>query len=198
MRKGRIGTEQLNTQLQQLLNPGPDGAKASRDETALEKKFRPGDRVMQLRNDYDKDVFNGDLGEIRKVQGGSVFVTIDGRDVQYKVPELDALTLAYASTIHKVQGSEFDAVVLILDTSHHMLLTRALLYTAVTRAKKLVVIVGDPRALDRAVRNVRSTETHCALASRIRQSAAGGDPRSIVDNPVNAAESSVIPSNDDI
>jgi exodeoxyribonuclease V alpha subunit len=130
---------------------------------------------MQLRNDYERDVFNGDLGEVTSVEGGITYVMIDGREVQYGTDDLDDLALAYASTVHKVQGSELPAVVVVLHASHHVLLSRALLYTAVTRAKRLVVIVGDERALHRAVKNAVAYETHCRLAARLREQAAAGD-----------------------
>ena len=123
---------------------------------------------MQLRNDYEKEVFNGDLGTVAKIQGGITYVRIDGREIQYKIDELDALTLAYASTVHKVQGSEFPAVVIVMHGAHHMLLNRALLYTAVTRAKQLVVLIGDPNAMRRAARNDTRHETHCKLAERLQ------------------------------
>ena len=96
------------------------------------------------------------------------FVRFDGREVQYKRDELDAITLAYACTVHKVQGSEFPAVVIMLHPSHHLLLTRPLLYTAVTRAKRLVVLIGDERAIHRAVRNNASRETNTRLTDRLR------------------------------
>jgi exodeoxyribonuclease V alpha subunit len=158
MRKGPLGTERLNVLLQRVLNPGPE----------REGALRAGDRVMQLRNDYEKDVFNGDTGEVRRVEGGIAFVSMDGRDVQYPPEELDALALAYASTVHKVQGSEFPAVVVVLSAGHHVLLTRALLYTAVTRAKRVVAIVGDDRALARAVQNAESYRSYSRLAERLR------------------------------
>lgn len=160
MRRGPLGTETLNVLLQQGLNPRADKARPG--------LLQPGDKVMQLRNDYDKEVFNGDLGTVGRIQGGITYVRIDGREVQYKIDELDALTLAYASTIHKVQGSEFPAVVIVMHGAHHMLLNRALLYTAVTRAKQLVVLIGDPNAMRRAARNDNRHETHCKLAERLQ------------------------------
>ncbi len=161
MRKGPLGTEGLNELLQATLNP-----RAAPSQSAA---LLPGDKVMQLRNDYDKDVFNGDLGRVTRVQGGVTFVDFDGREVQYKVDELDMLTLAYASTIHKVQGSEFPAVLVVLHGAHHVLLSRALFYTAVTRAKRLAVVVGDPQAIARAARNALSYESNARLARRLRE-----------------------------
>ena len=142
MRKGPLGTERLNELLQQALHPG-------REHTA---GLAVGDKVMQLRNDYNKEVFNGDLGEVVAVQAAITYVSFDGRQVQYSVDDLDQIDLAYVSTIHKVQGSEFPAVVIVLHSAHHVLLTRPLLYTAVTRARRVAVIIGDPKALRRAVR----------------------------------------------
>jgi exodeoxyribonuclease V alpha subunit len=163
MRRGPLGTEQLNALLQDTLNPPPQGDSASKGPA-----MRPGDKVMQLRNDYDKEVFNGDLGEVSRVEGGVTYVQMDGREVQYKGDDLDSLTLAYASTIHKVQGSEFPAVIVVMHTSHHVLLSRALLYTAVTRAKKLVVLLGDDRAIARAAKNAVAYHTNSQLLERIR------------------------------
>lgn len=161
MRKGPLGTEGLNELLQEQLNPRADRSRGG--------TFFAGDKVMQLRNDYEKDVFNGDLGRVVRVQGGVTYVNFDGREVQYKVEDLDMLSLAYASTIHKVQGSEFPAVIVVLHGAHHVLLSRALLYTAVTRAKRLVVVLGDPQAVARAARNALSYESNSRLARRLRQ-----------------------------
>ncbi len=157
MRKGRLGTERLNEVLQAELNPGGRGA-----------GLRAGDKVMQLRNDYEREVFNGDIGWVQRVEAGITYVSFDSGLRSYKPDELDALTLAYASTIHKAQGSEFPAVVVVLHGSHSVLLSRALVYTAVTRAKRLVVIVGDARALGRAARTVGSSRAYCRLADRLR------------------------------
>ncbi len=163
MRKGLVGAEQLNRLLQQRLNPlaSPEHAGG----------LKSGDKVMQLRNDYEREVFNGDLGEIRRVEKGKVFVEMDGREIEYDRDAQDALSLAYASTVHKVQGSEFPAVVILLHSTHYVLLSRALLYTAVTRAKKLVVLLSDPRALGRAVANGAVHMTNSRLAQRLRSCA---------------------------
>jgi exodeoxyribonuclease V alpha subunit len=161
MRKGPLGTERLNEVLQADLNP-PD----SPHQPPLVP--RAGDRVMQLRNDYEKEAFNGDLGEVRAVVGGMSYVMLDGRELRYKREEMDDLALAYASTVHKVQGSEFPAVIVLLHGSHHMLLSRALLYTAVTRAKRLVVLLGDERAMAKAARNAMSYDGQSKLAERMR------------------------------
>jgi exodeoxyribonuclease V alpha subunit len=166
MRRGPLGTIKLNEVLQETFNP------STQPQNAAPASFRLGDKVMQLRNDYDKDVYNGDLGEVNRIEGGVTFVRFDGREVQYKADELDAISLAYACTVHKVQGSEFPAAVIVLHNAHFMLLNRALLYTALTRAKKLVVLVGDPRAMARASRNALSYETNSKLLDRL-QSLAG-------------------------
>jgi exodeoxyribonuclease V alpha subunit len=162
MRKGPLGTERLNAYLQSQLN---------RDERAPAGVPRAGDRVMQLRNDYEKEAFNGDLGEVQTIEGGITYVMMDGRQLRYRRDELDALALAYASTVHKVQGSEFAAVIIVLHSSHHVLLSRALLYTAVTRAKRLVVLLGDERALRRAVQNAHSYAAQSRLEQRLREPA---------------------------
>jgi len=161
MRRGPLGTIRLNEVLQETFNPG-------KLEGALPSSFRPGDKVMQLRNDYEKEVYNGDLGEVHRIEGGVTYIRFDGREVQYKADELDAISLAYACTVHKVQGSEFPAAVIVLHNAHFMLLNRALLYTALTRAKQLVVLVGDPRAVARAARNALSYETNSRLLDRLR------------------------------
>ena len=162
MRRGPVGTERLNALLQDALNPLP-GARPG--------AFRQRDKVMQLRNDYERDVFNGDLGEVRRIAAGTTWVSVDGRDVAYTPENLEDLTLAYACTIHKSQGSEFPAVVVVLASAHHVLLDRALLYTAITRAKQLAVIVGDDRAIARAAARSESTRARSRLAERIRSAA---------------------------
>jgi exodeoxyribonuclease V alpha subunit len=162
MRRGPVGAEGLNALLQDALNPQP-GARPG--------AFRVGDKVMQLRNDYERDVFNGDLGEVRRIAAGTTWVMVDGRDVAYGVDDLDDLTLAYACTVHKSQGSEFPAVLVVLAGAHHVLLERALLYTAITRAKRLAVIVGDERALARAASRTESSQIRSRLAERIRAAA---------------------------
>jgi len=161
MRRGPLGTHRLNELLQRTLNPQAESG-------AAQTTFRPGDKVMQLRNDYDREVYNGDLGEVSRIEGGVTYVVFEGREIQYEVDALDAMTLAYASTVHKVQGSEFPAAVIVLHHAHYVLLNRALLYTALTRAKDLVVLLGDPRAMARAARNALSYETHSNLVTRLR------------------------------
>ncbi|GAA3673649.1 SF1B family DNA helicase RecD2 [Acetobacter lovaniensis] len=150
MNRGGLGARSLNIELQQALNP-PGEVKVER----FGWTYGPGDKVMQIANDYDRDVFNGDLGVIDRidVEEGELTVLFDGREVVYGFGELDELVLAYATTIHKSQGSEYPAVVIPLVTQHYAMLARNLLYTGVTRGRKLVVLVGQQKALAIAVRN---------------------------------------------
>jgi exodeoxyribonuclease V alpha subunit len=159
MRKGALGTERLNQLMQHALNPGPEDQPPGR--------LRRGDKVMQLRNDYEREVFNGDLGEVLEATPNAVAVDMAGRRVIYDRDAQDALTLAYASTIHKVQGSEFPAVAIVLHATHYVLLSRALIYTAITRAKHLVVIIGEERALTRAIGNTAERHTSSRLKARL-------------------------------
>ena len=164
MRKNLLGADNLNAVLQQGLNPhGPALHRAGR-------AFRVGDRVMQMRNDYDKDVFNGDVGFVRAVEpdGPSLVVDFDGVEVSYTASDLDELVHAYATSIHKSQGSEYPAVVIVIATQHFKLLQRNLLYTAITRGKKLVCVVGSPRAVSLAIRNNETVRRRTALAERLK------------------------------
>jgi exodeoxyribonuclease V alpha subunit len=166
MHRGEAGVGALNARLQAALNP-PGSGKAER--TVGGRVFRVGDRVMQIRNNYEKDVFNGDMGRIVAInlEEQTVAVRMDDRIVAYDFLELDELVLAYAVSVHKAQGSEFPAVVVPLLTSHYMMLQRNLLYTAVTRARKLVVLVGTERAIAIAVRNDKAKERYSGLAERL-------------------------------
>ena len=153
MNRGGLGARALNLELQRVLNPP--------GEESIQRfgwTFGAGDKVMQVENAYDKDVYNGDLGFVRTVdvEAGEVLVEFDGREVTYGFGELDELVLAYATTIHKSQGSEYPAVVIPLTTQHYPMLQRNLLYTGVTRGRRLVVIVGQHRAIGIAVRGGRS------------------------------------------
>nr|WP_302474554.1 ATP-dependent RecD-like DNA helicase [Roseococcus sp. MDT2-1-1] len=150
MNRGGLGARALNIELQQALNP-PGEQRVER----FGWTFCPGDKVMQVANNYEREVFNGDLGVITgmDMEEGELTVTFDGRQVNYGFGELDELVLAYATTIHKAQGSEYPAVVIPVTTQHFTMLARNLLYTGVTRGKKLVLLLGQKRALKLAVRN---------------------------------------------
>lgn len=164
MHKGETGTIELNERLQKALNPeGPSVTKGTRT-------LRLGDKVMQLRNDYDKEVYNGDVGFIAKVdpEARELVVRFDDREVSYDETDLDELTLAYATSIHKSQGSEYPAVVVPILTQHFVMLSRNLIYTAVTRGKRLVVLVADPRAISIALGELRKEERLTYLAERLR------------------------------
>ena len=132
--------------------------------------FRVGDRVMQLRNNYDKDVYNGDIGFVKSVepQERTMVVLFDGRPVEYASGDLDELALAYATTIHKSQGSEYPAVIVLLHTQHYMMLQRNLLYTAITRGRKLVMVIGAPWAVNKAIETNDVRERRTTLAERLR------------------------------
>ena len=163
MQRGVVGAANLNMALQNVLNPG---------QVSLNRSgysFRQGDRVMQLRNNYDKEVFNGDLGYIERVdmEDRTLFVCFDGRTVEYDVSELDELTLAYATTIHKSQGSEYPIVVMPVLMTHYVMLQRNLIYTGITRAKKICVLVGTKKALSFAIRNLSVLKRNTKLKERL-------------------------------
>lgn len=156
MASRKLGASQLNLSLQKALNP---------IEASGGFKFKPGDKVMQIRNNYDFGVYNGDMGIVRRLDEKNRLITVDfeGRVIPYEFDNWDELVLAYACTIHKSQGSEFDAVVMPLWTGHYIMLRRNLLYTAVSRAKKLLVIVGSKKALALAVKNSLSQQRNTKL-----------------------------------
>jgi len=164
MNRGICGTRELNTALQQALNPH------GRKINFARGGFRVGDRVMQTRNDYEKDVFNGDVGRIVGCDEDlqTVRIDYDGRIVEYDALELDDVTVAYAVTVHKSQGSEYPAVIITLLNEHYMMLQRNLLYTAISRGRDLVVLIGDPQAVSRAVRNARVQFRYSRLAQRLQ------------------------------
>jgi exodeoxyribonuclease V alpha subunit len=163
MHRGEIGSQNLNIVLQNALNPSGITLEMP------DRTFRINDKVMQVRNNYDKEVFNGDIGRIRRIdrEEGEVLVEFDGRSVSYDFSELEELIHAYAISIHKSQGSEYPAVVFPLLTQHFMMLQRNLLYTAVTRARKLVVIVGSKKALAIALKNNRMQSRFTLLKERL-------------------------------
>jgi exodeoxyribonuclease V alpha subunit len=163
MRRGSLGTEALNGALRDLLNPGSRGERGA-------DRFRVDDRVMQTRNNYALDVFNGDIGFVTGSDGEERWLEVayDRRRVRYQAADLEDLTLAYACTVHKAQGSEYPCVVLLLHGQHYVMLQRNLLYTAVTRAQRLLIIIGDPSSLEIALANSRQSERYSAVAERLR------------------------------
>ena len=167
MNRGGVGARSLNVELQAALNPA--------GEKKVERfgwTFAPGDKVMQIENDYDKDVYNGDIGMIEDVDldDGELAVDFDGRSVIFAFGELDTLVPAYAATIHKSQGSEYPAVVIPVMTQHYAMLQRNLIYTGVTRGKKLVVLVGQKKAVAIAVKNVSGRRRWSKLDEWLRDS----------------------------
>ncbi|MCB9158623.1 MAG: AAA family ATPase [Caldilineaceae bacterium] len=170
MHRGVVGVGALNTALQEALNPAREGKP---QRMIGSRAYRAGDKVMQIRNNYDKDVYNGDMGIITAVDTvmQHVAVEMDGRSVVYDFLELDELVHAYAISVHKSQGSEFPAVVIPVMTTHYMMLQRNLLYTAVTRAQRLVVLVGQPRALGIAVSNDKVAARYSGLRDRLVRTA---------------------------
>jgi exodeoxyribonuclease V alpha subunit len=166
MHRLACGVENLNKVLQAALNPPMRGKK---EIAASGKIFRVGDKVMQTRNDYDKGVFNGDIGRIADMDDEMVLVRYPEGDIPYDRTELDALAPAYAMSVHKSQGSEYPVVILTLVNGHYIMLQRNLLYTAITRAKQRVILVGTSEALGTAVANDRTRRRHSLLAERLRR-----------------------------
>lgn len=164
MHKGEVGTISLNTALQAALNTNPPVKNFAMG-------FRQGDKVMHLKNNYEKEVFNGDIGIIEELDAENKVLTVnyDGRSVEYDVEELHELTLAYAISVHKSQGSEYPAVVVPITTQHYPLLQRNLLYTAMTRGKKLVILIGTKKALSIALENDRPRQRLSGLRNRIER-----------------------------
>jgi exodeoxyribonuclease V alpha subunit len=165
MNRSLLGAKNLNQVLQEALNPGDGGPEVER----FGWTFRIGDRVIQNENNYDRDVFNGDLGIVEKINRieQSMTVIFEGKPVEYDFGDLDELSLAYVLSIHKSQGSEFPCVVIPLHTQHYLMLQRNLIYTAVTRGKKLVVLVGTNKALGMAIRRVETGQRYTALKRRL-------------------------------
>ena len=173
MNRGSLGVRELNTALQRVLNPARSG------EVAVERfgwRFQKGDKVIQTENDYDKDVFNGDIGVVERIDPveQEVSIRFDDRPVKYDYGELDEVSLAYAVSIHKSQGSEFTAVVIPLAMQHYMLLQRNLIYTGITRGKRLLVLVGQKKALGIAVRNDRPQMRYSGLLASLKSNRRAG------------------------
>ena len=175
MNRGGVGARSLNIELQAALNPAGE-----RKVERFGWTFAPGDKVMQIENDYDKEVYNGDIGYIDDVDpdAGELTASFDGRAVTYGFGELDTLVPAYAATIHKSQGSEYPAVVIPVMTQHYTMLQRNLLYTGVTRGKRLVVLVGQKKAVAIAVRNVSGRRRWSKLKEWLGATAIAIRPRS--------------------
>ena len=178
MQRGAVGSTNLNLALQEALNPSeqtvfvPGKGPVTMPKECLRRSgfaFRTGDRVMQIRNNYDKEIFNGDIGLIESVssQDRTLSVDFDGRTVEYDITELDELVHAYAVTIHKSQGSEYPIVVMPILMNHYVMLQRNLLYTGITRAKKILVIIGTRKAINCAIRNVTITRRNTFLKERL-------------------------------
>jgi exodeoxyribonuclease V alpha subunit len=167
MNRFELGARALNATLQEVLNPPQDGPEVAR----FGWTFRPGDKVLQTANDYGREVFNGDIGRIVKVdaEDQELHVDFDGRPVRYDFDELDELALAYALTVHKSQGAEYPAVIIPLHPQQYRLLRRDLLYTGITRGKRLVVLVGSRKALGLAVGRGEVAARYTALAHRLRE-----------------------------
>ena len=163
MQRGVVGATNLNMALQEALNPKGEGLRRSGFV------YRPNDKVMQVKNNYDKEVFNGDIGIIESVdlQDHTLLVNFDGRSIEYDATELDELVHAYATTIHKAQGSEYPIVVMPVLMNHFVMLQRNLIYTGITRAKRILVMVGTKKALAYAVRNVTVTRRNTLLKERL-------------------------------
>jgi exodeoxyribonuclease V alpha subunit len=164
MHRGTVGVTSLNAELQEKLNPQTSGI------TLGSRTLKLGDKVMQITNNYDKDVFNGDIGWISRIdhENQEVVIDFDGRLINYEYSDLDEVMLAYAISVHKSQGSEYSVVVMPVSTQHYLLLQRNLLYTAITRARRLVVLIGTKKALTIAIRNNKQQLRYTYLAQRLR------------------------------
>lgn len=164
MHRGVVGAGNLNTELQKALNPGEGGVFRGN------RNYRVNDKVMQIKNNYDKEVFNGDIGRIRRIdlEKQEVIISFDGRDVDYEYTDLDEIVPAYAVSVHKSQGSEYPVVVIPILTQHYILLQRNLIYTAVTRGRKLVVMVGTKKALAIGIKNDKTQKRYTYLRHRLQ------------------------------
>ena len=168
MNRSGLGARALNVELQKQLNNY--NVAQTNSITKFGSSYASGDKVIQVINNYDKEVFNGDIGTIFSIdkEEGKLQIDFDGRKVEYEFSELDELALAYAVSIHKSQGSEYKAVVIPISTSHYVMLERNLLYTAVTRGKELVVLIGQKKALAMAIKNKCSVHRVTALKQRLQ------------------------------
>ncbi len=164
MNRGIVGTSNMNCELQNILNPSQVSL------TYGSRVFKLGDKVMQVSNNYEKDVFNGDIGWVSKIyqEEGELEIEYDGRKVIYERSELDEVTLAYAVSVHKSQGSEYPVLIVPVVTQHYILLQRNLIYTAMTRAKRLVVLIGTKKALAIAIRNNKVQRRYAYLRERLK------------------------------
>ncbi len=164
MHRGTIGASNLNIELQNKLNPSQSLI------THGSRTFKLGDKVMQITNNYDKEVFNGDIGWVSRIDQEDKEVTIDfdGKSIAYDYSDLDEVVLAYAISVHKFQGSEYPAVIFPVTTQHYVLLQRNLIYTGITRAKKLVVLIGTKKALAIAIRNNKPQLRYTHLSKRLQ------------------------------
>ena len=165
MYRGQAGIDNLNLVIQEAFNPGQPLKPRSR------MKFRAGDKVMQLRNNYEKEIYNGEMGIVESVdiEKETATVSFDGLRLEYHGEELEELTLAYAITVHKAQGSEFDLVILLLLSAHHIMLSREIFYTAVTRARKRLILISDAEAISRALANAAPSKRRTRLPERLRE-----------------------------
>jgi exodeoxyribonuclease V alpha subunit len=170
MHRGSVGTINLNQMLQKVLNPQPVLLEA------LGNSFKVGDKVMHLINNYQKEVYNGDIGIICRIDRQKKELSVDyyGRTVPYAADELDQITTAYAISVHKSQGSEYPAVIIPLVTQHYVMLQRNLLYTAMTRGKKLVILIGTKKALHIALKNDKPHRRLSSLAARLKGPGSAG------------------------
>lgn len=167
MHRGPAGVKALNEHLQDALNPA---TKRKKEKNLAGTRFRVGDRVMQIKNEYQKEVFNGDIGRLVHIddEDSTLTVEFDGRGVMYEFSEADQLVLAYASTIHKSQGSEYPCIVLVMLNEHSVMLARNLIYTGITRAQKVCIMVSNRRAISSAVNNNKETRRFSALSTRLK------------------------------
>ena len=166
MYKNPCGVEHLNAVIQEKTN---EPRKSKGEYKNGKTLFRRGDKVMQKQNNYDKGVFNGDIGEIFAIQNDVIYVRYPEQDVKYEGQEVDEITLAYAITVHKSQGSEYHTVIMTIVNSHAIMLQRNLFYTAVTRAKRKVILVGTKIALQSAIQNTRTSRRFTLLTPRLRE-----------------------------